>query len=157
MRAHDKKVRPRQFQKGELVLKRIPQNQQDPRGKWSPNWEGPYVVKKAFSGRALILAKMDGKEFSNPINVDIVKKYYAWGNQEKWLAKVENLKGWLWQVKQKQKRKEKEEEEKMFKVKTRKDDLNHKKEAKKKGQVENLKRRLDQEKRFLDWKPEWAV
>ena len=50
---------------------------------------------------------MDGKEFSSPINADIVKKYYAWGNQEKWLAKVENLKGRLWQVKQKQK-KEKE-------------------------------------------------
>ena len=77
MRAHDKKVRPRQFQKEELVLKRIPQNRQDPRGKWSPNWEGPYVVKKAFSEGALILAKMDGKEFSSPINVDIVKKYYA--------------------------------------------------------------------------------
>ena len=40
-------------------------------------WEGLYVVKKAFSGGALILTKMDGKEFSNPINVDIVKKYYA--------------------------------------------------------------------------------
>ena len=26
IRAHDKKIRPRQFQKGELVLKRIPQN-----------------------------------------------------------------------------------------------------------------------------------
>ena len=77
MRAHDKKVRPRQFQEGELVLKRIPQNRQDPRGKWSPNWEGPYVVKKAFSGGALILAEMDGKEFSSPINADIVKKYYA--------------------------------------------------------------------------------
>ena len=34
MRAHDKKIRPRQFQKGELVLKRIPQNRHDPRGKW---------------------------------------------------------------------------------------------------------------------------
>ena len=33
MRAHDKKIRPRQFQEGELVLKRIPQNRQDPRGK----------------------------------------------------------------------------------------------------------------------------
>ena len=82
MRAHDKKIRPRQFQKKELVLKRIPQNQQDPYGKW-PNWERPYVVKKAFSGGALILAKMDGKEFSSPINADIVKKYYACGNQEK--------------------------------------------------------------------------
>ena len=26
---------------------------------------------------ALILAKMDGKEFSSPINADIVKKYYV--------------------------------------------------------------------------------
>ena len=77
IRAHDKKVRPRQFQEGELVLKRIPQNRQDPHEKWSPNWKGPYVVKKAFLGGALILAKMDGKEFSSPINADIVKKYYA--------------------------------------------------------------------------------
>ena len=27
IRAHDKKIRPRQFQEGELVLKQIPQNQ----------------------------------------------------------------------------------------------------------------------------------
>ena len=59
------------------MLKRIPQNRQDPRGKWSPNWEGPYVVKKAFSRRALILTEMDEKEFLGPINADIVKKYYA--------------------------------------------------------------------------------
>ena len=37
MRAHDKKIRPKQFQEGELVLKRISQNRQDPRKKWSPN------------------------------------------------------------------------------------------------------------------------
>ena len=37
MRAHDKRIRPRYFQEKELVLKRIPQNRQDPRGKWSPN------------------------------------------------------------------------------------------------------------------------
>ena len=59
------------------MLKRIPQNWQDLRGKWSPNWEGPYVMKKAFSRGALILAEIDGKEFSSPINADIVKKYYA--------------------------------------------------------------------------------
>ena len=59
------------------MLKRILQNRQDLRGKWLPNWEGPYVVKKAFLEGALILAKMDGKEFSSPINDDIVKKYYT--------------------------------------------------------------------------------
>ena len=77
MRAHDKRIRPKQFQEAELVLKRIPQNRLDPRGKWSPNWEGPYVVKKAFLGGALILIEMDGKKFPSPINADIVKKYYA--------------------------------------------------------------------------------
>ena len=59
------------------MLKRIPQNRQDSRGKWSSNWEGLYVVKKAFSGGALILTEMDGKEFLRPINADIIKKYYA--------------------------------------------------------------------------------
>ena len=76
-RAYDKKIRLTQFQEGELVLKRIPQNQQDPLGKWSPNWEGPYIAKKAFSRGDLILAEMDRKNFSSPINTDIVKKYYA--------------------------------------------------------------------------------
>ncbi|KAK5773087.1 hypothetical protein PVK06_049391 [Gossypium arboreum] len=62
---------------GELVLRKILPIQKDLRGKWAPNWEGPYVVKKAFSGEALILTEMDGKELSNPVNSDAVKKYYA--------------------------------------------------------------------------------
>ena len=70
---------------------------------------------------------MDEIEFSSPINADIVKKYYAWGNQEKWLAKVENPKGRLWQVKQKQK--QKKNKKKGFKAKTWKGSLNHKKKG----------------------------
>ena len=58
------------------MLKRIPQNRQDPHGKWSPNWEEPYVVKKVFSRGALILTEMDRKEFPDLINANIVKKYY---------------------------------------------------------------------------------
>ncbi|XP_073224697.1 uncharacterized protein [Cicer arietinum] len=49
----------------------------DYRGKWTPNYEGPYVVKKAFSGGALILTNMDGKGLALPVNSDAVKKYYA--------------------------------------------------------------------------------
>ena len=75
--AFDKKVRPRVFKEGELVLKRRMSQQPDPRGKWTPNYEGPYVVKKAFSGGALILTHMDGVEFPNPVNADIVKKYFV--------------------------------------------------------------------------------
>jgi len=75
--AFDKKVRPREFKEGELVLKRRVSQQPDPRGKWTPNYDGPYVVKKAFSGGALILTHMDGVELPNPVNVDIVKKYFV--------------------------------------------------------------------------------
>ena len=59
------------------MLKRILPNQQDPKGKWAPKWQGSFVVKKAFSGGALILIEMDGNELSSPINSDVVKKYYA--------------------------------------------------------------------------------
>ena len=59
------------------MLKKILLNQQDQRGKWAPNWDGPYVVKRAFSGGALILIEMDGNELPSPINSDAVKKYYA--------------------------------------------------------------------------------
>ncbi|KAA3483585.1 RNA-directed DNA polymerase (Reverse transcriptase), Ribonuclease H [Gossypium australe] len=31
-----------------------------------PNWEGPYRVKKAFFGKALILTEMDCKKLPNP-------------------------------------------------------------------------------------------
>ena len=86
---------------------------------------------------------MDGKEFPNPINADIVKKYYAWGHQKKDLSELKTRKGGFGK---KRKRKKKR-----FKVKTRKGSLNQKKkwnEKKKemRGQVENPKGRLDYEK-----------
>ena len=49
----------------------------DSRGKWTPNFEGLYVVKKAFSGGALVLKTMDAEKFPRPMNVDAVKKYFA--------------------------------------------------------------------------------
>ncbi|XP_058746121.1 uncharacterized protein LOC131618991 [Vicia villosa] len=76
-RAFDKKIRPRHFQVGDLVLKKILPIHNDPRGKWTPNYEGPYVVKKVFSGGAMILSTMDGEDFPLPVNADAVKKYFA--------------------------------------------------------------------------------
>uniref|UniRef100_A0A2N9I3X6 RNA-directed DNA polymerase n=1 Tax=Fagus sylvatica TaxID=28930 RepID=A0A2N9I3X6_FAGSY len=55
---------------GDLVLKKRNMALSDPRGKFAPSYEGPYVVKKAFSGGAIILADMDGEEFRSPINSD---------------------------------------------------------------------------------------
>jgi len=57
--AFDKRVHPSKFSKGDLVLKKVSQAQKDHRGKWAPNYEGPYVVKKAFSGGVLLLMNMD--------------------------------------------------------------------------------------------------
>ena len=76
-RAFNKRVRPREFQVGDLVLKKILPNQEDARGKWAPNYEGPYIVKQAFSGGALILTDVDGKELPRPTNTDAVKRFYA--------------------------------------------------------------------------------
>ena len=48
-KAFDRKVKFREFREGDLVLRKIMSFNTDSRGKWTPNFEGPYVVKKAFS------------------------------------------------------------------------------------------------------------
>ncbi|KAI5387090.1 hypothetical protein KIW84_073302 [Lathyrus oleraceus] len=63
--------------KCDLVLKKVLSFAPDSRGKWTSNYEGPYVVKRAFSGGALILTTMDGEDFTRPVNSDAVKKYFA--------------------------------------------------------------------------------
>jgi len=76
-KAFDKKVRLRELREGDLVVKKIISVQKDHRGKWMPNYEGPYVVKKVFSGGALILTRMDEEELPLPVNSDAVKKFYV--------------------------------------------------------------------------------
>ncbi|XP_070002613.1 uncharacterized protein [Nicotiana sylvestris] len=76
-RAFNKRVRPRQFAPRQLVLKRIFSYQDEAKGKFSPNWQGPYMVHRVLTGGALILAEMDREIWSKPINSDAVKRYYA--------------------------------------------------------------------------------
>jgi len=75
--AFDKKVCSYKFSEGDLVLKKVLQAQKDHRGKWAPNYEGPFVMKKAFLGGALLLTNMDDEELPSPLNFDTVKRYYA--------------------------------------------------------------------------------
>ena len=49
----------------------------DHRGNFAPTYEGPYVVKKAFFGEALILADMDGHDFNMPANSNALIQYFA--------------------------------------------------------------------------------
>ncbi|RDX84164.1 Retrovirus-related Pol polyprotein, partial [Mucuna pruriens] len=74
--AFDKKVKPRMFQTGDMVLKKVLPNARDPRGKWAPNYEGPYVVKYAFSGGALLLTDAEGRDLKHPVNADSVKRFF---------------------------------------------------------------------------------
>lgn len=71
------KVFPRVYHEGELVLKRYSAIHSDPWGKWTPNYARPFVVKKSFSGGALILTTMDGEDLTLLVISDTVKKYYA--------------------------------------------------------------------------------
>ena len=76
-KAYDKKVRPRVFQEGDLVLKKLLSLPREDRSKWAPNYEGPYVVRKAFSGGALKLSRMDGEDLPRPVNSYSIKRYYV--------------------------------------------------------------------------------
>ncbi|XP_070015744.1 uncharacterized protein [Nicotiana sylvestris] len=54
-RAYHKKVRPRQFEVGQLVLKRILPHQVEAKGKFAPNCQGPYIIRKVLPKGALHL------------------------------------------------------------------------------------------------------
>ena len=75
-RHFNKKVKQRSIQERDLVLKALRKNVLDPRGKFRPNWAGPYIVKTILSGGAVKLTDMDGNEFSNTTNLDQLKKYF---------------------------------------------------------------------------------
>ena len=74
--AFNKKVRPRVFEEGDLVLKKHNQALPDHKGKFASTYKCSYVVKKAFFG-ALILADMDGHDFNMPTNSDAIIRYFA--------------------------------------------------------------------------------
>jgi hypothetical protein len=76
-RAFDKKVKDREIKEGDLVVKQTNPVIHDPRGKWAPNYEGPVVVRQAYSGGALVLSEMDNPNCRIIVNSDSVKKYYA--------------------------------------------------------------------------------
>ena len=77
IKAFNKKIKYRVYQTSNLVIKRIILPEGDPMGKWTPTYEGPFVVKKVFSGGAMMLTTMDDEDFPHPVNADIAKKFYA--------------------------------------------------------------------------------
>jgi len=64
----NKKVRPRKFQEGNSVPKRVLSSQPESKGKWTRNHEGSC---------AMTLTTMDGDKVTRPMNVGAVKKYFV--------------------------------------------------------------------------------
>jgi len=76
-RHYNKRLHPRAIQVGDLVLMKMQDQERHPGGKFKPNWEGPYVVKKLFSKGAVQLATMSGILFSKTVNLDQLRKFYV--------------------------------------------------------------------------------
>ena len=74
--AYNKKIKPGKIKEADLVLKLTRPTMTDPRGKFKPNWEGPYLVKKLFSKSAVIIYDLEGNEFKEPINLKKLQKYF---------------------------------------------------------------------------------
>ena len=72
-----KRVKKRNIREGDLVLKALRKTILDPRGKFRPNWVGPYIVKKILIGGAVELVDINGDAFYNLTNLDQLKKYYV--------------------------------------------------------------------------------
>ncbi|KAK1683335.1 hypothetical protein QYE76_044183 [Lolium multiflorum] len=74
-RAYNKKVKPKEFQVGDLVWEAHPLGTRDKEyGKWSPNWHGPYKVVQVLKGNAYMLEMLDGVKFR--VNGQHLKKYF---------------------------------------------------------------------------------
>ena len=76
-RAFKKRVKPRPLQRGDLVLRILRGLARDPRGKFRPTWSGPYIIRELTPEGAAWLTDLDGNQFSEPTNVDQLKKYYV--------------------------------------------------------------------------------
>ncbi|RVW92560.1 Retrovirus-related Pol polyprotein from transposon 17.6 [Vitis vinifera] len=72
-RAFKKRVKPRPLRIGDLVLKVIRGLIIDPRGKFRPNWSGPYFIRELTLEGAAWLMDLDGNRFSELTNVDQLK------------------------------------------------------------------------------------
>jgi transposase InsO family protein len=73
-RYHARRVRPRGFQVGDLVLRL----RQDARGchKLTPPWEGPFIIAKILKPGTYKLANDQGEVYSNAWNIEQLRRFY---------------------------------------------------------------------------------
>ncbi|KAJ3701189.1 hypothetical protein LUZ61_004894 [Rhynchospora tenuis] len=74
-RAFDKKVAPRHFQPGDLVLRKAAAAGKHI-GKMDPVWDGPFEIVKSAGERAFYLKNAQGKVLANSWNASDLRKFY---------------------------------------------------------------------------------
>ena len=76
-RQYDAMVKPRSFNIGDLVLKRVSLATKNPaHGKLGPNWGGPYRVINCKRKGSYYLEALDGRKLEYPWNVEHLRRYY---------------------------------------------------------------------------------
>ena len=76
-RQYDAMVKPRHFNIGELVLKRVSLATRNlAYGKLGSNWEGPYKVINFKRQGSYYLEALDGRKLEHPWNVEHLRRYY---------------------------------------------------------------------------------
>jgi hypothetical protein len=73
-RYHARRVRPRDFQVGDLVLRL----RQDARGRYklTPPWEGSFIIAKILKPGTYKLANDQGEVYSNAWNTEQLRRFY---------------------------------------------------------------------------------
>ena len=76
-RQYDAMVKPRQFNIGDLVLKKVSLATKNPaHGKLGPNWKGPYKVINCKRQGSYYLETLDGRKLEHPWHVEHLRRYY---------------------------------------------------------------------------------
>ena len=76
-RQHDTMVKPRRFNIGDLILKKVSLATKNPaHGKLGSNWEGPYRIINCKRQGFYYLEALDGRKLEHPWNVEHLRRYY---------------------------------------------------------------------------------
>ena len=74
---YNSKVKHRDFQVGDLALRKIMGASKDPtQGKLGPNWERPYRIMSWQRRGTYYLQTLDGQKLPHPWNTEHLRRYY---------------------------------------------------------------------------------
>ena len=73
-RYHERRIRPRVLQKGDLVL-RLRQDKKK-KHKLTPPWEGPFIVAEVLKPGTYKIANEKGEVYTNAWNIEQLRRFY---------------------------------------------------------------------------------